>query len=442
MKKTFLIAFLCLCFSGVRAVFAGSGDLQYLWTREYEKAGTYREEVFELLTRRPELADYRVFRDEERRREQEQRGSSIGFSGPPLSDRSVRRPASRHRAAEEVSLRSCRYRNVPALDFLSKVEFIGVLCEDESPETANERCALSAALWESVYEDIREADENYPDAKRAKDEYVEAKLLAWRKIYGNLKINSYSDDHRRAYEKAAEADKKNLKEISEKYDEVFGALWRVECIRSYSERERVFRDLWRKTLRLARECSGNAAQVLDILKTFSASDAWRRRERAAVPPCSDLLLKRNLALGLTDVSASEDLADADAARERWLMGVRLFGEILAEYQPGLEEKLKAEIDAAPPEAKDAPLARARFAYARQKRIREFLEQTSPMFDLTGRFLAGLETFYGNDIDAQLGICAETGVRGKIDLTRLRRPTLSDEAILQYEERAARKGKKK
>lgn len=75
---------------------------------------------------------------------------------------------------------------------------------------------------------------------------------------------------------------------------------------------------------------------------------------------------------------------------------------------------------------------ARFFYLRQgalkaKFTREHIEV----------FLACLEHLYGNNIDAQLRACSRAGIRGKIDLTKHRRPTLSDEAILQYEQREKR-----
>lgn len=152
----------------------------------------------------------------------------------------------------------------------------------------------------------------------------------------------------------------------------------------------------------------------------------------------DIRMKWLAATSLMSVSADDRGADAptsaysEAARERWKAGARLFGELLAEYQPGLEEKLNAEIDATPEN---------RFNFYRQRAIRQYLSQRTSA-DIFPLFLAGLEIFYGNDFEAQVKICAETGVRGKIDLTRLRRPTLSDEAILQYEERAAQKEKEK
>ncbi|MBQ8446114.1 MAG: DUF559 domain-containing protein, partial [Opitutales bacterium] len=68
-------------------------------------------------------------------------------------------------------------------------------------------------------------------------------------------------------------------------------------------------------------------------------------------------------------------------------------------------------------------------FQRQKAIGKFLKN-----EFIDVFLACLEHLYGNDIEAQLRACSRAGIRGKIDLTKYRRPTLSDEAILQYEQR--------
>lgn len=72
---------------------------------------------------------------------------------------------------------------------------------------------------------------------------------------------------------------------------------------------------------------------------------------------------------------------------------------------------------------------ARFFYLRQGALKA--KFTREHIDV---FLACLEHLYGNDIEAQLHACSRAGIRGKIDLTKYRRPTLSDEAILQYEQR--------
>lgn len=79
--------------------------------------------------------------------------------------------------------------------------------------------------------------------------------------------------------------------------------------------------------------------------------------------------------------------------------------------------------------KDITLLKTKFTDNRQKAIGKFLEN-----GFIERFLACLEHLYGNDIDDQLRACSRAGTRGKINLTKYRRPTLSDEAILQYEQR--------
>ncbi|MBQ6705494.1 MAG: hypothetical protein IJN19_05800 [Opitutales bacterium] len=130
----------------------------------------------------------------------------------------------------------------------------------------------------------------------------------------------------------------------------------------------------------------------------------------------------------------KSISDSQEADDICELACDLLSELLDEYQPGSEEQLQTEIEKSAPEdfspfAQNTILLRTKFNHERQKAIGKFLK--NGFIDV---FLACLEHLYGNDIEAQLRACSRAGIRGKIDLTKYRRPTLSDEAILQYEQR--------
>ena len=149
----------------------------------------------------------------------------------------------------------------------------------------------------------------------------------------------------------------------------------------------------------------------------------------------DIRLKTATALALWKQSSGR--GNDETARALFEQGVALIRGLNDEFEhcdlKAMREELKAQSSAIR-RNDDIRLNRKCFFFHRQERLK------NAQYLWLNEFLEGFERFCGNDIEANLRLCSMAGVRGKIDLTRHRRPELSEEAIEQYERRNGRNSK--
>lgn len=149
----FLLVILILLFFGNACISAASGDLEYLLSREYENAGTWKERVLALLGREVETEDYMRFIEAEKKAEFERRHPPhkrglIAGSGGDFNQIVF----SRKRSPYKCSINFAPFTNadLAGLDYFLKLELVGILCHPENQIPPPERCECLFLLWAEI----------------------------------------------------------------------------------------------------------------------------------------------------------------------------------------------------------------------------------------------------------------------------------------------------